>query len=409
MRMTVSLVLMLLFCLAGPLSADRPTPSAEDISFNNTFLLRYISGTGFNPGTTPHQPHLFTRGAWRGFTEGVAFVTYVTQSGPKKQQTAVFSTNWLAAAAQRPVGTRGLLLFRGRLSAEPGTVPSEGYPMLLQYVRGERLDHQPAHDAIGEAAADLGFRVAGTTFVHAYLAPVGDPALGAVPFAQRSSAMEFAEAPYAYDIQEQLHRATNVATIGVGSRFLSIEGSAFHSVPPGTSQTKLDFGSSNSWSGRITLTPSINWSAQFSSGRLRGTMEEESRVDSASLSYNQSSMPTGLAVSLIWARERDGVTALATTASTAEMTWRFYGNYAMLRFDMVDRPAALFSNLPGTGLRRMNSGILGYSRDILPRPGWRMALGANIDYHSAIHDLGFRYGHKPQDVYVFLRVRTEAK
>src|SRR4051812_3860977 len=103
-----------LVSLASPLFAQ----TSDQITFQRTFLLRNVSGTASNPGDTPHHPHIVMRGVWTTFVEGSAFATYVSETGPEKPASATFSTNWIAAGAQRPLGSRGLLLLRVRASAE---------------------------------------------------------------------------------------------------------------------------------------------------------------------------------------------------------------------------------------------------------------------------------------------------
>ena len=45
----------------------------------------------------------------------------------------------------------------------------------------------------------------------------------------------------------------------------------------------------------------------------------------------------------------------------------------------------------------------------MARNGYRAGVGADIDYHSDVHDLKSRYGHKPQSIFLFVRLRTDAR
>ncbi|MGZ5495088.1 MAG: hypothetical protein ACXWHG_15910, partial [Thermoanaerobaculia bacterium] len=271
-----------LFLFASPLVAQ----TSDDITFQRTFLLRNISGTAWNPGPAPHHPHIITRGAWTTFFSGAAFASFSSETGPAEQRNEIFSTNWLAAGAQRNFGSRGLVMFRGRVSLEPLTVPEEGYPQMLQWVTAEGggplLDNMRAHDLIGEAAVDVAWRTTTTSFVHLYAAPVGDPALGTVPYAQRASSEEFAEAPFNYDVQETFHDSTSVVTAGFGSRFVTVEASVFHDAVTTGRHTTLDNGAIDSRSARIVVTPMRNLSLQASLGELG---DEKREVTTASLAY----------------------------------------------------------------------------------------------------------------------------
>jgi hypothetical protein len=44
----------------------------------------------------------------------------------------------------------------------------------------------------------------------------------------------------------------------------------------------------------------------------------------------------------------------------------------------------------------------------MARAGIRAGIGFNFDYHTQTRDLEDIYGHKPQTLYVFGRIRTDA-
>ena len=385
-----------LFLFAGSAFAQ----TSDEITFRRTFLLRNVTGTAANPGPAPHHPHLFERGAWTSFFEGAAFATYSYEVGPEEQRNEIFSTNWFAAGAQRSIGSRGLVLFRGRLSLEPFTVPEDGYPQMLQFVSAESggplLDSMRAHDLVGEAAAHFAYRVAGSSFVHLYAAPVGTPALGAVPYAQRLSSEEFAEAPFSYDVQETFYDSSSVVTGGFGSRWLSVEASVFHDAVTTDRHTSIPDGDIDSQSARLTINPTRNLSLQISRGELG---DEKRDVDSASIS---------------WANSRASISAIYTSrqsrvgeeleAGTFETTFRVARGSFLLRAETVDRPAGFLGN---PEVKRTSHFAFGYLHDFLAGP-YRAGVGVNIDYHTQTHDIEHLYGHKPQAIYVYTRFRTDA-
>ena len=380
MRFAIALLLAL------PLLAQ----TSDEITFQRTFLLRNVSGTASNPGPAPHHPHIITRGAWTTFFEGSAFLTYVNETGPEEPQSATFSTNWIAAGAQRTLGSRGMLLLRARASAEPYTIPEEGYPQLLQEVSpgsgGPLIDRMRAHELLGEAAAQIAFRTSNTSFAHLYVAPVGDPAIGAVPYAQRASSEEFAEAPFAYDVQEPFHFATRVVTAGWSSMYGGIEGGVFHHAVTTDRHTGIDDGDIDSWAARLTLTPIRNLSIQASRANLTDLDRE---VSSASISYGTERV----AASAIYTHRDD------LSSGGIEATARIARSTLMARVETVDRLSID---------RRTSHITLGYIFDILANRGYRTGLGATIDYHTNTHAYAAQYGHKPQSVYVFARLRTQS-
>jgi hypothetical protein len=383
--------------IAAPLFAQ----TSDDISFQHTFLLRNVAGTAFNPGDTPHHPHIVQRNGWTTFWGGALFLEESTETGPKHQRNEVFSTNWIEAGAQHTLGSRGLVIFRGRASLEPLTVKESGYPQMLQWVSPENggplLDSMRAHDLIGEAAVDLAFRTTTASFIHLYAAPVGDPALGPVPYAQRASSEEFAEAPFAYDVQETTHDSTRVVTAGFASKFITIEGSVFHDAVTHGRHTSIDSGSIDSSSARLTITPVKNVSLQVSRGKLG---DADLEVNSASLTFGGARG----AMSAIYA-QRNTPDGIKLNSGTIEGTLRALRNTFMVRFESVDRPPGF---LDRPAVRRTSHFEVGYIYDFLAN-AYRAGLGANVDYHTQYRTLPSRYGHKPQAIYLFLRVRTESR
>jgi hypothetical protein len=326
---------------------------------------------------------------WRSFFEGAAFATYVTETGPRKPQNRLFSTNWLIIGAEREIGRRGAILGRARLTLEPLTIPREGYPQLLQYVStesgGPLVDHQRGHDLVEEIAVGLEWRP-----LQLYVAPVGEPPLGPEPFAQRGSSADFAEAPFAYDVQESFHVATRVAALGLTSRAIDLEYGVFHDAHSSGRHTRIDDGDIDSWSARLTLAPQGRVSAQISTGRLGDAKRE---VSSASITYSGAA----LATTAVWTRREE------LSVYGVEMTFRTGRSTLMARGEAVDRPAGIFSVIQ----KRTTHATFGYVLDVLRRAGYRTGIGINIDYHTGVRGLQSTYGHKPQSLYTFVRVRTD--
>ncbi len=370
--------------------------TSDEISFGRTFLLRNSAGTAFNPGPAPRHALLVERGAWTTFFETSAFGVYSSESGPAEQRNEGFATNWLTAGAQRTVGSRGLILFRGRVSLEPYTIPEEGYPQMLQWLSpengGPSLDVMRAHDLIGEAAAHFAFRTSTSSFVHLYAAPVGSPAFGVLPYALRASSEDLVEAPFNYDVQETTHDSTSVVTAGFGSRWISLEGSVFHDALTTGRHTTVDNGDIDSRSARLTITPARNLALQVSRAELG---DDDREVESAALTYGGSVA----AASVIWMK-RDELASLAV-----ESSFRFKRNTVTARVETVDRPAGYLGE---PDIERTTHFTVGYIFDVLAGRGYRAGFGVNTDYHTQSHEFPSRYGHKPQALYVFARLRTEA-
>jgi hypothetical protein len=331
---------------------------------------------------------------WTTFGRGAAFGTFVTQTGPREPQRLLFSTNWFEGGVQRALGANSSIELRGRGSLEPITIPREGYPQLLQYVSaasgGPLIDHMRPQDFLQEAALRVRWR-----FLRLDLAPVGDPPLGTTPFAQRASSLDFAEAPFAYDIQESFHLATRMAGLAVDTKPFAIEGAVFHASVTGGRHTTIEDGKVDSWSGRVTVRPVEHLAIQASRGSLG---DAKRNVTTASMTYEGSIV----AASAIWTR-RDVDATTTLVAYGAEIAVRARHNVFSLRVEEVDRPAGIIYPT----LRRTNHFTVSDVVDILHTRGLRAGVGVNIDYQTQTHELQGTYGHKPQSIYTFVRVRTE--
>lgn len=365
--------------------------------------LRNVSGTTPTVGAAPWVQS--PSGGWTFFHGFDAHVTYVSQTGPEDQENEVFSTNWLAAGLHRNIGDNAFLLIRGRVSLEPYTT-EDGYPQLFQHVSAENggplVDRMRPQELFGEAAVQFGYRPSRSTLLHVYAGLVGQPALGPAPWQLRPSGVDFAEAPFAYDLQESYQTATSVVTGGFNTGRLSIEASAFHDAVSSDDYTELDTGGIDSQSARVTLLPSNNFAIQVSRGEL-GEGVRERTITSASITYGAPSV----AVTALWTRrERDTLIPETTTAYGLELALRGTRNTFMVRAENVDRPAGF--PLPSTDPTFEDATHLtaGYIFDFTPGPRYRMGVGVNIDYRTQTHDLEEIYGHKPQGIYAFVRIRT---
>jgi hypothetical protein len=291
------------------------------------------------------------------------------------------------------------VLFRGRLSLEPYTIPEEGYPQMLQWLSpengGPSIDVMRASDLIGEAAVQLALRTTTNSFLHLYAAPVGTPAFGSLPFPLRLTSENFAEAPFNYDVQEQVYDSTQVVTAGFGSRWISLEGSVFHDAVTTGRHTTIDDGDIDSRSARITVAPTRTLALQYSQAELGDARLETSN---ASLTYARGV----IAFAVIWTnRQMQSGEELASLS--AETALRFPRSTFSARVETVDRPAGFLGN---PEIERTTHFTIGYIYDVFARDAWRAGAGVTFDYHTQTHDLEHRYGHKPQAIYLFTRLRT---
>lgn len=201
---------------------------------------------------------------------GSAFLQHVRQFGTRGQD-YLASTNWMMAAANRPLGG-GVFRLRGMFSAEPFT--SRNYPQLLQAaqhnVSEARSDRQHPHELIGELALQYGRALTPSVAAEVYVAAAGEPAIGPVTYLHRPSAAHDPAAPLGHHAQDVTHTTFGVVTVGVFTRAVKLEGSIFNGRHPDDVHTNLEFSDArlDSYAGRLTLNPSPAWNVAASAAYI---------------------------------------------------------------------------------------------------------------------------------------------
>jgi hypothetical protein len=233
-------------------------------------MERMGSGTTWIPDAVTLPSVHFMGTTWNSMLHGFVFAQYDWQDGPRGD-TQFGSLNWGMLMASRKLGG-GWLQLRTMLSLDPATVTGRGYPLLLQTgesYRGEPLrDRQHPHDFLMEIAALYERPVADDLALSLYVAPSGEPALGPVAFMHRPSAMDDPVAPLSHHWQDATHIAFGVITAGVFSSSWKIEGSVFNGREPDDRRWNIDPIRLNSYSARMTLNPSANWSVTAGYGSI---------------------------------------------------------------------------------------------------------------------------------------------
>lgn len=363
--------------------------------------LQNVSGTTFHPGASPWVRS--GSGAFTFFHGFDAHITYLSQTGPEEQENDVLSTNWFGAGAKLDLGERAFVLARGRISLEPYTI-DDSYPQFFQYVSEDGLvDRMRPNDLFGEVAVQLGFRPTNASLLSLYGALVGQPALGAAPAKLRPSGLDFAEAPFGYDIQETTHDSASVVTAGFTTRFFTVEASAFHDGATTGDHTELDTGDIDSQSARLTVTPTPRLAIQVSRGELGEDLARR-EITSASVTYGG----TFLAATALWTkRAHEEEPAFADeTAWGLELALRASRNTFLARIEHVDRPAGFPLTIDRTAVEEATHYTAGYLFDFIPNGRYKLGVGVNVDYRTKTRELEDVYGHKPQGIFAFVRLRS---
>lgn len=290
------------------------------------------SGTSRLPAAEGMMPgvHFDLGGGWTGMAHGYAWGIYTEQGGPRGDDKLYVASMAMLMAEKDFGGAR--LQLKSMMSAEP-LMDARGYPNLFatgETANGEPLvDRQHPHDLFMELAARVDGDIGEETTAFAYAGLVGEPALGPPAFMHRASAKLNPEAPISHHWFDSTHITYGVVTAGVASRVWQLEASAFRGEEPDEDRWDIETPRLDSWSVRATLTPSPNWAAQVSYGRIEQPETTHPGVDeartTASVHYNSGN---GVAATAAFSAKdrRPGPTL---TAWLAEANWDITERHAL--------------------------------------------------------------------------------
>ena len=373
------------------------------------------SGTGWQPAATTGHAWMKSPHGWDLMAHGVVFVDYNQQGGPRGEGKAE-SVNWAMLMEQHALGG-GTILFREMFSAESLTAPHPGFPELFQtgetYHGQPLVDHQHPHNVFSELALAYSRPLGDHLSWLFYGGAAGEPALGPVAYMHRASAAELPMAPLSHHLQDSTHISFGVLTTGlVVSRF-KVEGSVFNGREPDEKRYTIQFAPLDSWSTRLSIAPSRNWTAQYSYGRLEHPEALEpgnQRRQTASVEYVRP-FPSGKlsngswATTFVWGRVHKVLDGHNLNGYLLESTLNFRSkNYAFSRLELVDKDE-LFPNNPLASSYRIGAYTFGGARDLVHNPRWQLALGTDVTFYSKPSSLNATYGIDPVSSQIFLRAR----
>lgn len=386
------------------------------------------SGTSAEPASTPTPMLMSHHGPWMLMLHGTAFISDTQQSGPRGAD-KLFSTNWLMPMAMRQLGP-GQLTLRAMFSLEPATVSSRQYPELFQ--QGETafgkpiIDGQHPHNFFMEVAALYDIPLGKQTLLSFYAAPIGDPAIGPTAYPHRLSASEDPLAALGHHQEDSTHIAYNVLTGGITWRGLRFEESGFHGGEP--SEQRWGFQPSpnghaiDSYSSRITFSPTPNWSGQYSIAHIVSPEalypNEDQQRQTASIMYNKpfgGTAHTGnWSSTLLWGRTRSLSDNSKENSYLVESLLQFRTrNYLWTRIENAGRSNELLispgrqlpPNFEESPIGHVQAYSIGYDRDFHIVPHLLAAPGAQFTTYTAPQALIPTYGHHPVGVVAFVRFR----
>ena len=378
---------------------------------------RMGSGTTWIPDAAPLPSRHFMAGDWEMMLHGFLFGEYISQGGPRGDD-QLGSINWAMLMASHSLAG-GKLTLRVMPSLDPATVGRCGYPLLLQSgetCRGAPLvDRQHPHDFWMELAAQYERELTSNVALSIYAAPAGEPALGSVAFMHRPSAMDDLMAPLGHHWNDATHISFGVLTAGLFTRTLRVEASWFNGREPDERRWNFDRIKLDSYSGRVTLNPSANWSFTAGYGFMKSPEilhpDESMRRFVGSALHGASYGPEGQwATSFVLGANRHGdgergwtKALLAESELIADRFNTFFG-----RAELVEKNGEELQ-LPGfteDDVFNVTSLSLGYIRELGRARGMTLGLGFRGNVGFIPRDLEPAYGSRtPAGFAVFLRLR----
>ena len=372
-----------------------------------------------------HDHTAMRRTSWHLMQDGVAFLTFNHQGGPRGGD-EIGSQNWWMGMAQRPA-KRGTLTFNLMLSLDPATVTNDGYREIFQ--AGEALDGQPLidrqhpHDFLMQAAVVWRTPLARDVSLTLAGAPVGEPALGPVAFMHRSSAFENPTAPLGHHTFDSTHIAMGVLTAGLDRGPWQVEGSVFRGREPDDNRWDLmDPGALDSWSVRGWYRPNPEWTFQASHGLLNDPEElEPGDVRRTTVSASWRRVRANGWTSTTVAYGRNDKQDFDYNAILAESTHTFGSNTVYGRFEALEVETDLlrFGQHAGHdhGLRApvftappsvVKALTLGAVRTAGRWSGWDVGAGGDVTFYGVPTTLQPSHGEHPVSFHLFARVRPPA-
>ncbi len=314
------------FSLSAALSvfAQHEHDGMTDINAASMFQMNLASGTSVNPASASPPMLMRHYGNWNAMFMGEAFLADTQQSGSRGGD-KLYAPNWFMGSIEHRAGSQGAFEAELMLSLDPATITNRSYPLLFQTgetAYGVRLvDAQHPHTFIMALGLHYTRRLSNGTILDAYVAPVGDPALGPVAYPHRASALELPQAPISHHLQDSTHIADDVVTVGLARKRFKLEASGFHGTEPGENRWIIETGAIDSWSGRAWFLPTPRWAAQVSAGRIarpeRLEPGDQVRV-TASVAYARPMAGGSWSSSLIWGRTHSTATLQNLNSYLAE-------------------------------------------------------------------------------------------
>jgi hypothetical protein len=247
-----------------------------------------------------------------------------------------------------------------------------------------------------------------------YAAPVGEPALGPVAYPHRPSAAGDPFAVLGHHWQDATHVSFGVATAGLFTHNVKLEGSIFNGREPDETRTNFDFRTLDSYSGRLTVNPAPAWSLSASYGYLKSPEQLTPTISqhriSASVLFDRPFNGNGeWSAALVYGANLYSDSPVLSNSATLETTLDVDGrNTVFVRLEYVNKDAhdLALGAAPLAERFDVESGSLGYTRELFRAEGIAIGVGGVLTLDAIPATLRPYYGTRtPYGFAAFLRFR----
>jgi len=376
---------------------------------------RLGSGTSWLPDAAPMHAIHIPLGGWTAMAHGSLSLLFDAQSG-LRGATEIRVLNWgMGSVAHAVAG--GRLELRVMLSAEPATVGAGGYPLLLQSGESNHAvalhDRQHPHDLFLETALLYDRAISRTAAVSLYLAPAGEPALGPPAYPHRPSATWDPLAPIGHHWQDGTHVTYGVATAGIYTRAVKLEGSLFNGREPDENRTNFDFRGRrlDSYAGRAIINPGPGMSVSAWYGYLKSPEALEPgtslhRLGAALLVTEGDGKRRWSGAAIYGANVVTGVSRWSNSALLEGSVDLDRANTVFGRVEYVQKSALDLALPSTTAVYDLGEISAGYARTFGTAAGMVLAAGARGTVNMVPPALRDAYGSRlPLGAAVFLSLR----
>jgi len=376
--------------------------------------------------------HHFSAGAWSLMVHGAANAQFDHQNGFRGDR-QLGLIDWEMLMAARPLAG-GLFRVNAMTSLEAAVNGSQGYPELLQtggvYQRQRLVNYQHPHNLVMEAAALYDHSLTSWLAGGMYVAAVGEPALGPVAFMHRPSADADPFAPIGHHGQDATHESFGVVTVGLNTRWMKVEGSAFNAREGDESYYNLDYKGArlDSYSTRLTVLPTGNVAVSAWAGYLMAHDRLETAIGmqryGASVSTSNTLGGHALSTAVVWGLDIHHHGAREHVHDPGETHLKFYHEMinalveatlaatqktaVTVRLEQVQKSGDDLGFLTDdlTQLFTIQAASLAVTRDVLSASGFTFALGARGSIDRLPETLRLTYRTvTPAGYAIFLKIR----